>query len=325
MLKQKVILTIISVLLVLTMVGCFSNDNGSSENASTISGENLADNNNENNNGSTQEGDVDKQKSIIEEFNSLLEGDVAIVDIVDYMDKNISKLSIEDATKFVTGFEQSQEKYLPTLEENINNNKAVIDNIEMEHGEGLDINKIDSTKDEDLKKLLIEIRDSGYKIEMTEGYFFPVINYEFYKKYSQYVSEDIKDYINLMATESNKFAAKDAGIIISWEEVLERAQNQEKFIKKYENSTKINVVKKLYRNYTYLALYGADNTPLFSFDKKVMPSNIKDVYLEATKNVGESEFLKIISDYMEILKKNNYKLTDEIENFRKNIINIEDI
>jgi len=52
--------------------------------------------------------------------------------------------------------------------------------------------------------------------------FFPVIDYEVYKKYSEYVTEDVKEYINIMAEESNNPPAKDAALVVGWDEVLKR-------------------------------------------------------------------------------------------------------
>jgi len=51
------------------------------------------------------------------------------------------------------------------------------------------------------------------------------------KKYSEYVTEDVKEYINIMAEESNNPPAKDAALVVGWDEVLKRALNQEKVYK----------------------------------------------------------------------------------------------
>jgi hypothetical protein len=113
---------------------------------------------------------------------------------------------------------------------------------------GFDIGKADEIEDEELRTLLIEARDSGYKVETAEGMFFPVVNYEFHKKYGTYVTPDIKEYIDLMAVESGNMPAKDAAIVISWEEVLKRALEQEKFILENESSIRRQEVKELYKS-----------------------------------------------------------------------------
>lgn len=287
MLKRKIIVVIFLVLLMAVQIGC-----------STSSDE----------------------KAIIDEFNNIIAKDIMISEIVAFIDRNILSVSPENASIMILKLEEAQKEYLPKLEEKINASDAVRKNIEIEHGYALDINKIGSVEDEELKKLLINMRDSGFKFETIEGYYFPVINYEFYKKYSLHVTDDIKMYIDIMAVESNNVPAKDAAIIISWDEILKRAQNQEEFINKYPDSVRINEVKQLYKRYVYLALYGADNTPLFSYDQKVMVPKAKSRYLKAVADSEGSEFMKVITEFMKVLETKDYKLTNDVENFRKNTL-----
>lgn len=303
MLRRKIIVVIFAALLILVPSGCSSNENGTD--ITEFFGQQ-----------STDKG----ENQYIDEFNNLMAKDVMITELVAFIDKNISSVSPENAAIMIIKLEEAQKEYLPKLEDKINTSNAVRKNIEIEHGYALDINKIASVEDEELKKLLIDMRDSGFKFETIEGYFFPVINYEFYKKYSLHVTDDIKMYIDIMAVESNNVPAKDAAIIITWDEVLKRAHNQEKFINKYGESARIDEVKQLYKRYVYLALYGADNTPLFSYEQKVMEPKAKSSYLRVVANSDGSEFMNVITGFMEILEKNDYKLTNEVENFRKDAL-----
>ena len=131
---------------------------------------------------------------------------------------------------------------------------------------------------------------------------------------------NIKDYIDIMAEESNNIPAKDAELLISWDGVLTRAQSHESYIKKYGSSEKVDEVKQLYKKYVYFTLYGTDNTPLFSYDKKIMVPDAKTSYTSAVANGEGSGFLKMLAGYVEVLEKNGYKLTSEVESFRKNAL-----
>jgi len=330
MLRRKIVGIFVAMLLIATQIGCSSasdkknNDTGTSENQSTSQ---VSTGNNENRDESGEKASntdgQNKEKELIDEFNALnalAQNDAKISQIVEFLDKNISFISPENASVMIRLLEKTQEEYLPQLEEMINKSDAVKRNIEDELGAGLDISKADSTKDEELKKLLTYMRDNGFKFDMAEGYFFPVINYQFYKKYSSYVTDDIKDYIDIMAVESDKVPAKDAALLISWDEILKRAQSLESFINKYKDSDKVNDIRQLYNKYVYFALYGTDNTPLFSRDKKVMVPDAETSYISAAANSRDSEFLKMISDYVKVLEKNGYKLTKEVEDFRKNAL-----
>lgn len=326
MLRHKIISVIIAMLLIATQIGCSSasdkknNETGASKKQTSSQVSADSNGNKDEAEGKSSGTDYeDKEKALLDEFNALnalAQNDTEITEIVEFINKNISFVSPKNASVMINVLEKAQEEHLPQLEEMINKSDAVKKNIEDELGAGLDISKADSTTDEELKKLLIYMRDNGFKFETAEGYFFPVINYEFYKKYSSYVTDDIRDYIDIMAVESNNVPAKDAALLISWDEVITRALSHESFIKKYNDSGKVDDVKQLYKKYVYFTLYGTDNTPLFSHDKKLMVPDAKTSYTNAAANSEGSEYLKMIADYIEVLEKNGYKLTNEVEDFR---------
>ena len=188
---------------------------------------------------------AEDQLKLMESFKSLLGENSGIVNIIKFIDTNISQVSKENASFLLNEFEKMQKKYLPTLEDRYYKEEGIQASLGKVYKPDFEINKIDSIEDTKLKQLLVETRDSGYKLETAEGMFFPIINYEFYKKYNIYVTSDIKDYIEIMAVESNKVPAKDAALVITWDELVNRALSQEKFITQNKNSIKLQEVKNL--------------------------------------------------------------------------------
>jgi hypothetical protein len=158
----------------------------------------------------------------------------------------------------------------------------------------------------------------GYRVETAEGMYFPIMNYEYMKKYSSYVTGDMRDYIDIMAVETNKVPAKDAGLVISWEEVIARALAQESFVSKYGSSARTEGVEELRKRYVTFMLYGLNNTPLFSYDTKTMNPEAREAYARAVSGNSSGELVQLLKKYMEVLEKSDYKLTPEVEEFRKN-------
>ena len=260
-----------------------------------------------------------EENKIMDDFQALLANSAALPEIISFMDNNISLASKENASVMINKLEEIQKKFLPEMDE-----KFYKEDFQREMSEAFmqsfDISKIYDVEDTELKQLLTEARDSGYKMETAEGMFFPVIDYEFYRKYSSYVSSDMKEYIEIMAVESNNTPAKDAALVIDWDEILKRALNQEKFITLYRDSTKLEDVKELYKKYVTFSLFGLNNTPLFSYDTKVMEAEAKEAYMGILESGNESGYIKIISDFMDLLEENDYKLTDEVNKYRDSII-----
>lgn len=260
-----------------------------------------------------------KQDKIMPEFISLV-GENSKPDIlIEFIDKNISGVSAKDASTMLGELEKAQKDYLSKLEEKYYAD-TLQNSLNKVYKPGFDLSKIDDIQDAALKSLLIETRDMGYKVETAEGMYFPIMNYEYLKKYSPYAQEDIKTYIDIMAVETNKVPAKDAALIISWDEVIERALAQESFIKQYGSSAEVENMKELQKKYLIFILYGLNNTPLFSYDTNTIDPQAKEVYVKAVKNNGDSELMQLLGKYMEVLEKSKYKLSDEIEKFRKEAV-----
>ena len=260
---------------------------------------------------------ADRQKAIMDEFNASFGKEARPADIIKFAEKNISLVSKEDASIIIYRLEESQKTALPKLDEKISYSTSFQEKIGRVYTRDFKINQIDSIKDSDLKALLAEVRDGGYKIDTAEGMFFPVIDYGFYKKFSDYVTPDMKDYIEIMAVESDQPPAKDAALVIGWDEVVRRAVSQESFINTHKDSSRLGSVKQLFNKYVDFSFYGTNNKPLFSYDTKQLASGLKEVYAGMAKN-SSSNFSKAITDYLGVIEKNGYRLTDEVEKYRKN-------
>jgi hypothetical protein len=176
----------------------------------------------------------------------------------------------------------------------------------------------ENVEDEEVKRILKETYELGYKVDTSEGIFFPIIDYSFYEKYSQYLTEDMKDYIGIMAVESDKMPAKDAGLVISWEEVLERAFNQESFLEKHKDSVKYEDIKNLYNKYVSFIVYGIDNTPLFKHVESTMNDEAKIAYQNSIDK--DSNLSRILKEYYEVIEREGFKLTDNVKKFRDEVM-----
>ncbi|NEU29254.1 hypothetical protein GN156_00450 [bacterium LRH843] len=251
----------------------------------------------------------ESEQQIMEDFQSLINENASLTGVAEYIDTTISSVSKENASIMMKIFEEMQKGFLPILEEkyfpDLIQKKLVDSNGKAEKG-----------NDEELSALLTKTVDSGFKVETAEGMYFPIIDYGFYKKYYAYVTPDYQDYIDIMAIESNKVPAKDAALVISWEEVLERAIRQENFITNHPNSEKMDEINELYEKYLVFALYGLNNTPLFEYDTNTLRPEAKADYMKVIENNGDLKTAEIVQDFLAIVQKHDDILTDEVEEFR---------
>lgn len=268
--------------------------------------------------------DGDQNEAVTDSGYNKIMTDISVnpAEILAYIKDNGSKLSTEQAVNLVLKLEQLQMERLPEMTDRYfeeDQSDLLTDKVY-----NFDTGKIqmDSVKNEGLRNVLEEAQSNGYKTETAEASFFPVIDYSIYTKFSVILPEDLSDYFSLMAVESGKKPASDGGLVIGWDEVFSRAIAQEQFILKYGKSQKLNEAKELYGKYVNFIFDGSmlPNTPHFTYNTKVLNPRLKESLLKAAEGGGDSPLEKAISDYLDVLKKNNFKLTAEVKQFRDNAV-----
>lgn len=248
--------------------------------------------------------------------------DMSPADMLVYIRENAAELSREQATNLVLKLEQLQMAGLPAMTDRYfeeDQGDLLTDKVyDFDTGEI----QIDSVKSEGLRKVLEEAQSNGYKTETAEASFFPVIDYSIYTKFSAMLQEDLSSYFLLMAVESDNKPASDGGLVIGWDEVFNRAIVQEQFIMKYSTSQKLNEAKELYGKYINFIFDGSSlpNAEHFTYDTKTLEPRLKESLIKAAEKNGDSLLEKIFSEYLEVLKQNNYKLTAEVKQFRENAV-----
>lgn len=176
--------------------------------------------------------------------------------------------------------------------------------------------------DPDLRPVIVESEAKGYKIETSEGMYYPVMDYEGFKPFTPYIHKDIAEYIEIMATESNSPSMFDAAIVISWDELIARTLEKEAFLKEYPNSSRASNI----RNNLYIGrwLYGSSNTPAYGYDGATnIDPELRNAYEKAVaQGTGESAILEMLSELLELLDQSNNEFTPAIEKFIEKQLNL---
>lgn len=237
---------------------------------------------------------------------------------INFMRTKLYAVTPYQATVLTLKLENLHKALLPSWEKKFSSSDVQRRLISVYRG-GVSMAKLaESTENPALRALLESAAASGYKLETAEGSFFPVIDYAAYRKYASYVTEDIRSYISIMATESDQPASKDNGLVIAWGEVAARALAQERFLQSYPKSNRVQAVKELYAQYTGNTFYGQNNTPLFHYDNLEMDLEAQKAYTALlSKENGDSPFLKKLDGFMKLMKSNGYLLDDAAEAYLK--------
>lgn len=258
-----------------------------------------------------------EQQRIMEEFRGLMAKSPAPSEADSFIEGNIEKVSDEDASAMVQGFETLQNEYLSELNEEYFESEDIQLQI-LETGLfEFDYDSVEQIDDESARDLVIKTMDNGFKVETAEAQFFPVIDYSFYRKYSDHVTDDISDYIDFMAIDSDDAPIKDAAIVIGWDEVADRTASAEEFLNTYPDSPKHDEMKQLYLLYADFLIFGSANTPAFDYSSNVLRPELQQSYERLIEEKQDLKLSGYMQSYYEVLQSNDFELNDEVENARE--------
>ncbi len=238
-------------------------------------------------------------------------------DMLAYIKENIGHSSESDAADLMLRLEILQKNYLEWLTEKYFRD----DEIQNEFRKlGTIPTTADNIQNAALRELLTDAHSNGFKTETAEADYFPVIDYQIYKQYLEYLPKDLQEYFRLMAVESDKAPARDGSLVIGWDEVVRRAYSQQQFILNNMKSQKLDDVQKLFGKYVSFIFNGLPNTPAFTYGSKKFDTKLREALMHIAEEKGDTPLGKKIVGYLEVLEKNAYKLNEEVEQFRNKAV-----
>lgn len=243
-----------------------------------------------------------------------------------YLESHINQVTTYHATLMVLQLENARNKALTAMTD-----RLLVPNVQDKMIKAYKLNDsftklMSRTNDTSLRALLQQARDSGYRLVMLEGSLYPIMNYMAFQKYISYVKPDIKQYINIMAVETSNLAADDGALVIGYQEILNRALNQERFLNEYPKSNRLQQVKNLMNNYTLYTFYGLNNTPLFDYETNKMTANAQKGYKAVLqRNSSEdSAFLTKLEKFMDIVTEAKFEKTTAVEKWLEQNVPVSD-
>lgn len=254
----------------------------------------------------------DSQAELTSRYQTLLTENQPIK-LMAFIEENKTALTQENLDMAVTGLIDVRQKRLKDYEEILFSEEI---NTKLNSYNYEDLKQLSNIKEDNIKNLLQEAFGNGYKLSMAEGMYYLEIDYDrMFKDYGRYASDEVAGYLEIMAAESNKHFAADAALLISPDELVNRIMKTEKYIGGYPGFAFIDQIRQLHSYYLNAYLLGLNNTPAFDYQTL----KLKDSFLKSYENTlaGQkgTQLAGILEEYLALLKKNEYKRTDEVIRF----------
>jgi len=216
----------------------------------------------------------------------------------------------EYISRLLFELEESQIKYLNYYNDKIfyNNNHRKIYSF---FREGFNRSKLKTIKDEGFRELLSEILDCSYKITKIDKLYGVVIDYDKYKKYKNYMTEEAKLYFHIQIVANRDKKLKNE---LSVFEIANRIIEADNFVIKYPFSKKINKVILYNTNLFWEIFDGKDNEKIIDKNGYVR-LEVVNIYKYLCENIYNKGFNDFLKKYIEYLEEKNYKYDDDTYQF----------
>lgn len=258
-------------------------------------------------------------QAVLNEYNNLIFGkDADGKAIASFIKNNANVVSEEASSQMVLQFEEFQKNKLPLFEDKFNTGSVQKELMEL-YMQGGDINDPVGVSRPEVAALVEEAKNSGYKLIQADGACFPVIDYTFYKNFGENITPEVSEYISILELNSNQPPLHNASLAISWDELIERAVRQERFLTDYDDTKTAEKLTPLYQSYTQIIFFGSDNTPLFDTATGILKDEVKTAFENAVKSNKNSALIKKIKGFLKALKKDNYRYSEDAEQYREDI------
>ncbi|CAM3630152.1 hypothetical protein COLU111180_00100 [Cohnella lubricantis] len=167
--------------------------------------------------------------------------------------------------------------------------------------------EIPKLQNERIRQAAQEAFDGGYKLETSEGMIFTVVDYGKLKRFNDALSPAMRDYIALLALESDQKPASDAALVISWEETGNRALAAEKFIRDYPDSKEKDDAGRYYLRYMSYLLTGLSNTPIWD-DSLQLKADVKTEYEKLAAEQPDTLTGSMVQSFLDIMAETNDRM-----------------
>jgi hypothetical protein len=161
-----------------------------------------------------------------------------------------------------------------------------------------------------------ELTQNGLDFRSTEGMIYigrltEPIRISFY----EHLSPSTQEFFDQFEIEENHIYAEDGGLTITPIELADRLAFWDSFIIKYPNNIFNEFAQNNNKYYLYFLLDGMDNTPAFGFETKTIAPDFFKSYIYLIKSHPSLASSKIVSEYIELLKKNNNARSEAVASF----------
>ncbi len=169
---------------------------------------------------------------------------------------------------------------------------------------------IDGLNKENIETMIKSLEDYLSKMDSTLKEDYDLLN-----KYKEYVSDEMKSYLELIGREINNIFTDGERLNVDISEIMDRALEAEKHLDKFPEGKLYNKIYDLYGQYIKGSILGTGNPYIFAEEGT---TTIRQEYIDKYKNIIEenkdSKISQVLSQYVDILEEEDGDLNSNLVN-----------
>lgn len=174
-----------------------------------------------------------------------------------------------------------------------------------------------SSIDPDAAQFLETVEKNGFKITHSEGMPYLEENTTFIRSIVETNVHNplVLQYLDLYLEGIDNPCCEDAGLIISYDDLIKRTYDWGEFLFDAQDSSLENIAVNKFGSHLYLIFKGIDNTPAFDYETGLYNS---ELLVKLEKQVVEYPFSLAaieIKEYLKLLKTEGFERTNKIEDY----------
>ena len=161
----------------------------------------------------------------------------------------------------------------------------------------------------DLCGLSLLNSEGSYYVDEKDDYY--------YDLFKGKVSPALNEYLKIRNKEIKQGYSEDADLLIGFDDLYERVVTWEDFMAQYPDFFLLKDAEFNYTSYLSTLITGTDNSETFDSETQNLYPGIKKLYEKIISHKDGKKSTKVISDYYELLKRNEFKQPDNLDLFLK--------
>ena len=260
-----------------------------------------------------QEAEEDEKEMIMDEFRIIVEDERASAAVIkEFMDENLPVLGELEGNHMFDNLENALKREIGDIDRDLMelDPEGKLNELMGNSGQ-LGLEMIAQIEDEDLKAAVENAYDNHYKLISREGQVEAVIDYSSLKEYQEKVTDEWKEYIDIMAAESDQAPFSDGSLMITFDQLAERILSIENYLNRYVSGPRQEELLELYENRLTAYYKGLPNTPIAAYDSGEILDNVYKSYENTAANEGYVTS-SMIGEYRIAIRDNNMIVDDSI-------------